>query len=521
MINKQVSPTRKFDPAKGCQPMSTGALGGFFMLALACAYAFFHENTLPGGGPLVTDAQRLLAGLTGFEAISRDYFDIMCILLLGFQLMVTWEAVEQKIDRLLILSITAMGVWGVWRVALGAQWYFTNPVYSFWGWQWTRMEVVFALIFAGLFLVLLLPISRWRQAIGNREAAPMKRALMTSFYRWLSGLLLFAIVLAITFRHPFYSRGYYANWRITCGYLFLAYAFLGWPYAFLTNLLRKSIGEDRSDPCFLLLLIFTNILGALRRLDAGRLRRVLANERVLIGLRDLLVKFFFVPLMVVFLFVETGGLYGNFPKLLDSLGGDAGWPMIFNYFYESAFHGIFFMDVSLGLIGYVCSSRWLGNKSCSVDGTLSGWMAALACYPPFNDITGGYLPYSQMPGVPFSLLQSDWINATLKILTLLLFAVYVWATMAFGLRFSNLTNRGIIATGPYAWIRHPAYVSKNLAWWTGTIQTFSSAWQFLFLGLWNLIYYLRAATEEKHLLRDPNYRAYCGRVRRKFIPWVW
>jgi len=37
-----------------------------------------------------------------------------------------------------------------------------------------------------------------------------------------------------------------------------------------------------------------------------------------------------------------------------------------------------------------------------------------------------------------------------KIAVLLLMGGYAWATMAFGCRFSNLTNRGIVTRGPYS-----------------------------------------------------------------------
>ena len=43
----------------------------------------------------------------------------------------------------------------------------------------------------------------------------------------------------------------------------------------------------------------------------------------------------------------------------------------------------------------------------------------------------------------------------------LLTAIYAWGTVAFGIRFSNLTHRGILTNGPYAWTRHPAYVSEE------------------------------------------------------------
>ncbi len=51
--------------------------------------------------------------------------------------------------------------------------------------------------------------------------------------------------------------------------------------------------------------------------------------------------------------------------------------------------------------------------------------------------------------------------------------VYAWATVAFGFRFSNLTDRGIITNGPYAWTKHPAYVSKNLFWWFAVLPFFA------------------------------------------------
>jgi hypothetical protein len=57
-------------------------------------------------------------------------------------------------------------------------------------------------------------------------------------------------------------------------------------------------------------------------------------------------------------------------------------------------------------------------------------------------------------------------------------------------------------------------VSKNLSWWliaipfisnTGTADAVRGC---LMLGLINLIYFLRARTEERHLSRDPTYVAY-------------
>jgi protein-S-isoprenylcysteine O-methyltransferase Ste14 len=92
--------------------------------------------------------------------------------------------------------------------------------------------------------------------------------------------------------------------------------------------------------------------------------------------------------------------------------------------------------------------------------------------------------------------------------------IYALCTVSFGLRFSNLTHRGIITSGPYRFTKHPAYWSKNLSWWLVSVPFVSEfGWKMALrncciLGLVNLIYYARARTEERHLSRDPTYVAY-------------
>ena len=94
--------------------------------------------------------------------------------------------------------------------------------------------------------------------------------------------------------------------------------------------------------------------------------------------------------------------------------------------------------------------------------------------------------------------------------------IYGLSTVAFGMRFSNLTNRGIITGGPYRYMKHPAYVSKNLSWWLVSMPFLSAAGpgtalrHCLLLGLLNGVYYLRAKTEERHLGADPAYVAYAA-----------
>ena len=77
--------------------------------------------------------------------------------------------------------------------------------------------------------------------------------------------------------------------------------------------------------------------------------------------------------------------------------------------------------------------------------------------------------------------------------------------MAFGFRFSNLTHRGILTHGPYAWTKHPAYLSKNLFWWFAVLPFLATTGNpvdmirnTVVLALVSGVYYWRARTEERH-----------------------
>jgi protein-S-isoprenylcysteine O-methyltransferase Ste14 len=100
---------------------------------------------------------------------------------------------------------------------------------------------------------------------------------------------------------------------------------------------------------------------------------------------------------------------------------------------------------------------------------------------------------------------------------------WIWANVTFGLRFSNLTHRGILTNGPFRFTKHPSYVSKNLAWWLISLPFLSAqGWQealpncaaLLFV---NAIYYARAKVEERHLMEDPVYVAYAAWIERNGI----
>jgi protein-S-isoprenylcysteine O-methyltransferase Ste14 len=191
-------------------------------------------------------------------------------------------------------------------------------------------------------------------------------------------------------------------------------------------------------------------------------------------------------------------------------------PLTFEPFFGFALEVMYLFDVLLASIAYTLTFRLLDSHIRSVEPTLAGWAVCLVCYQPFVYGTlHAYLDYDTdglfwgSVFAPYPVLYVLWGSAIV-----LLIAVYLMATVAFGLRFSNLTNRGIITSGPYRWLKHPAYVSKNLSWWLISVPFVAGAgWQvavqscLLLLGV-NFVYYLRARTEERHLRADPVYREY-------------
>jgi Isoprenylcysteine carboxyl methyltransferase (ICMT) family len=219
-----------------------------------------------------------------------------------------------------------------------------------------------------------------------------------------------------------------------------------------------------------------------------------------------LVKGFFGPLMIVF---ATNDLHSLLTQdLAADLAKPGGW-------YFLAYQLLFFVDVVFATTGYLCTFKLFDAHIRSAEPALLGWLVCIACYPPFwNILSDNFLAYddgvswhSWLANNPF--LYNAWGGAIIACI-----CVYAWATVSFGMRFSNLTHRGIITNGPYRFLKHPAYVSKNLSWWLVAVPFMPSdgGWQSLLnclaLLMVNSIYALRAITEERHLARDPAYVAY-------------
>ena len=215
---------------------------------------------------------------------------------------------------------------------------------------------------------------------------------------------------------------------------------------------------------------------------------------------------------------------GYFLALMFSyMCNDLKWLLLFDFgslyrfgnTYEFAYRFVFFLDVGIATLGYLMSFRLTDTHLRSAEPTMLGWIVTLACYEPFwSLLSRHYLPYDT--GHPWGawLASRPSLYIVWGSTILALSAIYVWATVSFGARFSNLTHRGIITSGPYRWTRHPAYLAKNLSWWMISVPFMprGDAWDTvarcaMLLGV-NFLYFMRAKTEERHLSRDPVYVQY-------------
>jgi len=261
-------------------------------------------------------------------------------------------------------------------------------------------------------------------------------------------------------------------------------------------------------------------------------------------LRTWAVKGFFMPLMFTFLCNNLPGLHWRaehaqaWRQFSDGSGMVAAQGFIQLNHYLHNF--LFSIDLAFVACGYILTLRWVQSHVRSAEPTALGWTAALVCYQPFWTTVGNlYLGYWS---------DGDWIsklptfNLTMFYLCgygILFFeTVFVWATIAFGLRFSNLTHRGIVTGGPYFFTKHPAYVSKLCAFFLTSLPFVDTRGEVLInfggvmfttYGLRNLfmlaglafVYWVRAKTEERNLSSmDPGYGIYSEQVKKRHRRWL-
>ena len=276
-------------------------------------------------------------------------------------------------------------------------------------------------------------------------------------------------------------------------YYYLSCFFLIYPYLYY----RKSEGQLHDDKYSSLMMSVFSIKDVIK---GGRLHW---NYISRLGFLTCCVKIFFVPYLVSWVINNTFHQFNISKSFTFDLATINAW-LVALFIY---------IDTTIFCFGYIFEFDFLKNKIKSVEPTLFGWMVCLWCYPPFNAFSFGMFDHELIDiGHTFP----AWILAITTCLITILWGVFAWASVALGWKASNLTSRGIIKTGPYRYVRHPAYSAKLLVFYIQGVF-FGQYFLGLLIGL-TIVYVLRAWTEERHLSSDPDYIEYKELVRWRFLP---
>jgi hypothetical protein len=369
-----------FDVRAGHQSPWIGVLGAIFILSLFAGYTVYAIYELPGAGPPVAELFSFLPERFRFHDVNRNFFDLLLMVGALFVFMASWEVLgpAAKRGRAALALVAACGVVAVWLCPP-----FVQAVGEA---AFTSIELTLIGIVAALLVVAALARRRVQRSEPRPTRAAWPLALRAGLVRWLSLHLLLTTAWLVYVTTPYYVSSEeppFTNWRIAVTLLWILFGLFGLPYAIWTMRARRGRVHDFSDPGLLLFLVYKRLVLGVGRDGFPKLRR-LGNRRVRTALLDLLVKAFFLPLMVTFLFLEAGNFASNLLQLADMVGSDRGWSAaasdpFFKASYGMLRAGLYVIDVAIGLLGYACAFWWLRNKSKSVESTVGGWLAALAC----------------------------------------------------------------------------------------------------------------------------------------------
>jgi len=188
----------------------------------------------------------------------------------------------------------------------------------------------------------------------------------------------------------------------------------------------------------------------------------------------------------------------------------------------------FSIDLAYAASGYALNFKMFSTQTRTAEPTLLGWLVAIICYWPFWNLFlyPRFFKYDAPTKWSDVFATGGFVWWTWAMVIIGLELLYALSTVSAGIRFSNLTYRGLWNTGPYRWTKHPAYVFKCVSWWLiylpFVVNTGAEALRCsLLLVLVNVIYFLRARTEERHLSHYPEYVQYAQSMdSRSIFRWV-
>lgn len=364
-----------------------------------------------------------------------------------------------------------------------------------------------------------LPRATQQQALRHYVASAVIYGVVLLFFRvcpWFSGLL--SIMLC----------GYRA-WVLYC-YAYVAYLLIAPMFYFVGR--PRSLWVSKN-------LRIAGYLGRLARWCIQRPKQRIPNAwrptyEEKHAMMFLLVKIVYGPLMVNSALIG----YNAIPQLLHEIRAEQSLLNYCDKGYLLFVTGIFLVDSILFTVGYHTESGLLRNKLRYVETNPLHILVCVACYPPFNmTATALFGPSNNNPYILFVGNVTHPLTWILRGLAVFFLILLITASLSLFTKASNLTNRGIVDWGAYRIIRHPGYLAKNMFWlmtllpafipdttdprftWPGFLL-FCVTMVWGFIG-WGTLYFLRALTEEKFLMRDPDYVAYCKKVKYRFIPGVY
>lgn len=357
-------------------------------------------------------------------------------------------------------------------------------------------DLMLAMLIVGA-LIVVMGLIEWMRTPWPATRYPLRASLRHAAITWVGTLVGFAIVLLAwdilaEYRHAYYEPFFHILPLILAATPFVAAVFI-----FAST---RILGPSRHGDYQFGLLAF----GRLHEIEWRTLR-----DSIIVWL----IRGFFLPINFIELVLALKTLRGH---TLELLGG----PWVVGEYYLLIM--LYALIIAAVIPGYLFGSRLMRTETKAVSHSWFGWSVTLACYSPFvGAFFGAWFDYN--PGTPNPRWLTPWVAHLQSVPVilmlvgagiLLLTLIHLWGEAQFGLRSSNLANRGIITTGAYRFTRHPVYVSKCIAWlliWmpfaSGIGLVDDARLTVLWFGVC-VIYGLRALAEEQLLASDPDYVAY-------------
>lgn len=183
---------------------------------------------------------------------------------------------------------------------------------------------------------------------------------------------------------------------------------------------------------------------------------------------------------------------------------------------------IYGMIIASILPGYLFSARIFNTHVRRIADSWFAYIVTVLCYSPLvlgmSQRWFNFHPYKPQPEwmKPWVVFFQDIpvLFYTASALLLLCEIMHYWGEAILGIRSSNLTNRGIITSGPYRYCKHPVFTAKCISWGIMWLPFMSGEtlfdcirFTFAYVGVC-YIFAARCWAEERILAEDRDYVMY-------------